>query len=166
MRNPLVAGIARACADRGLYALRFNFRGVGASAGEWTGGQAEVGDLDAAIAEARRVAALPLALAGYSFGATTTIRWLAAGGRADAYALVGVPLRSVAFQPQELPALPDGAFIVAAENDQFGSAAELRAAYPRADIVVVPGVDHFFGRKHNEVGELVASHLVTALRLD
>src|SRR2546428_7328876 len=38
MRNPLVAGIARACAERGWYALRFNFRGVGASDGTWTGG--------------------------------------------------------------------------------------------------------------------------------
>lgn len=166
MRNPLVAGIARACADHGLYALRFNFRGVGASSGEWTGGLAEVEDLDAAVAEARSIAPLPLALAGYSFGAITTLRWLAAGGRCDAYALVGVPLRSVASQRHELPDVPDGAYIIAAEDDQFGSSAELRAAYPRASIVEVAGVDHFFGRQHELVGKLVASRLVTALRLD
>ena len=167
MRNPLVAAVARACAERGMYALRFNFRGVGASAGEWTGGSAEVDDLAAAVAHARTIApGLPLAVAGYSFGAITTLRWIAAGGRPDAYALAGLPLRSVAFTSQELPPVPDGAFIVAAELDQFGTATELRAAYPRAEIVEVAGVDHFFARRHGEVGALIAGHLATAFGLD
>ena len=166
MRNPLVAGIARAVAAEGLYALRFNFRGVGDSAGRWTGGIAEVADLDAAIAEARTIApGLPLALAGFSFGAVTSLRWIAGGGRADAVALAGVPLRSVAFQPEDLPPVPDGTFIVAAELDQFGTAAELRAAYPRARIVEVRGVDHFFGAKRNEVGVIMADQIATDLRI-
>ncbi|HEV2010556.1 MAG TPA: alpha/beta hydrolase [Candidatus Limnocylindria bacterium] len=166
MRNPLVAGIARAIAAAGLYALRFNFRGVGESAGEWTGGVAEVEDLDAAVTEARAIApGVPLALTGFSFGAVTTLRWLANGGRADAVALAGVPLRSVAFQPHELPPVPDGTFIVAAELDQFGTASELRSAYPRARIVEVTGVDHFFGNKRNEVGALIAGQLVKDLRI-
>ena len=167
MRNPLVAGIARAVAGAGLYALRFNFRGVGESTGAWTGGTAEVKDLDLAIVEARTIArGLPLALSGFSFGAVTTLRWLEAGGRADAVALAGVPLRSVAFEARELPPVPDGTFIVAAELDQYGTAAELRLAYPRARIVEVTGVDHFFGAKRNEVGTLIAAQLVQDLRLD
>ena len=166
MRNPLVAAIARSLAAAGLSVLRFNFRGVGASTGEWTGGFAEVDDLALAIAEARAIApGLPLALSGFSFGAVTTLRWLASGGHADAVALVGVPLRSVAFQPQELPPVPDGTFIVAAELDQFGTADELRAAYPRARIVRMSGVDHFFGRRHNEVGSLVADAIAGTLGL-
>jgi alpha/beta superfamily hydrolase len=166
MRNPLVAGIARAIASAGLLALRFNFRGVGASAGQWTGGVAEVADLDLAIAEARTIAPdVPLALSGFSFGAVTTLRWLANGGVADAVALAGVPLRSVAFQPEDLPPVPDGTFIVAAELDQYGTAAELRVAYPRARIVEVQGVDHFFGSKRNEVGVLIADQLVRDLRI-
>lgn len=166
MRNPLVAGIARAVTERGLYALRYNFRGVGESAGIWTGGIAETEDLAAAVAEAREIApGLPLALSGFSFGAVTTLRWLASGGQADAVALVGVPLRSVAFQAQELPPVPDRTFIVAAELDQFGTAAELRVAYPRARIVAVPDVDHFFGRRHDLVGTLVADQLAADLGL-
>ena len=167
MRNPVVAAIARAIASEDLYALRFNFRGVGDSAGAWTGGIAEVADLDDAIADARGVApGLPLGLSGYSFGAVTTLRWLANGGHADAVALVGVPLRSVAFQPHELPPVPEGTFIVAAELDQYGSVAELRAAYPRARIAEVTGVDHFFVGKHDEVGTLIADQLARDLRLD
>lgn len=166
MRNPLVAGIARAIAGHGLLALRFNFRGVGDSAGRWTGGIAEVEDLDLAIAEARSIAPdLPLALSGFSFGAVTTLRWLAQGGHADAVALAGVPLRSVAFQPHELPPVPDGTFIAAAELDQYGTAAELRAAYPRARIAEIAGVDHFFGAKRNEVGVLIGDEVARELRL-
>ncbi|MDP9245310.1 MAG: alpha/beta hydrolase [Chloroflexota bacterium] len=166
MRNPLVAGIARAIASQGLLALRFNFRGVGESAGQWTGGIAEVEDLDLAIAEARTIAPdLPLALSGFSFGAVTTLRWLAQGGHADAVALAGVPLRSATFQPHELPPVPDGTFIVAAELDQYGTAAELRAAYPRARIAEIEGVDHFFGAKRNEVGVLIADEVARELRL-
>jgi alpha/beta superfamily hydrolase len=167
MRNPVVAAIARAIAGKALYALRFNFRGVGGSDGVWTGGIAEVADLDDAIADARAFApGLPLALSGYSFGAITALRWLANGGRADALALAGVPLRSVAFKPQDLPPVPDGTFIVAAELDQFGTAAELRVAYPRARIAAVTGVDHFFVGKQNEVGTLIADQLARDLRLD
>ena len=167
MRNPLVAAIARACADRGMSALRFNFRGVGASAGSWTGGVAEVEDLAAAVAHARASAPqLPLAVAGYSFGAVTTLRWIAGGGAPDAYALAGLPLRSVAFAPHELPPVPDGTFIVAAELDQFGTAAELRAAYPRAVVAEIRGVDHFFPRRHGEVGSLIADRLATALAVE
>lgn len=166
MRNPLVAAIARALAGVGLYALRFNFRGVGESTGTWTGGIAETGDLDLAVAEARSIApGLPVALSGFSFGAVTTLRWLANGGTAAAVALAGVPLRSVAFQPEDLPPVPDGTFIVAAELDQYGSADELRAAYPRARIAAVAGVDHFFVRKHGEVGALIAGAIAADLHL-
>ena len=164
MRNPLVAAIARACAERGWLALRFNFRGVGASAGEWTGGKKEVEDLEAAVAYAREIApALPLGLVGYSFGAFQVLAYLERGGRADGVALVGVGLKDVNFAPRAVPPIPDGTFIVAAENDQFGTAAELRAAVPGARVATIAGVDHFFIGKRDEVGALVADELARVL---
>src|SRR5512132_4247881 len=70
MRNPLVAGLARAIAAQGLYALRFNFRGVGASEGEWTGGDEEWRDVGAAVEHARSTfPELRVGVAGSSFGA-------------------------------------------------------------------------------------------------
>jgi len=164
MRNPLVAAIARACAERGWYALRFNFRGVGESEGEWTGGRAETDDLATAVDHARSFApALPLGLVGYSFGAFQVLAYLARGGTADAVALVGVGTKDVNSAPRVLPEVPVGTFIVAAENDQFGTAAELRAEVPRARIAVVSGVDHFFVGKRDEVGRLVAEELARVL---
>jgi len=164
MRTPIMAAIARACAERGWYALRFNFRGVGASAGEWTGGRYETDDLAAAVDYARTLApGLPLGLVGYSFGAFQVLAFLERGGRADAVALVGVGTKDVSFAPRALPKIPDGTFIVAAENDQFGTAAELRAAVPQARIATVSAVDHFFVGKRDEVGALVAADLARVL---
>src|SRR5438034_1122960 len=164
MRTPIMAAIARACADRGWFALRFNFRGVGASAGEWSGGRHETDDVAAAVDYARSVAPrLPLGLVGYSFGAFQILAYLERGGRADAVALVGVGTKDLSFAPRALPAVPDGTFIVAAENDQFGTAEELRAAVPHARIATVSDVDHFFVGKRDEVGTLVADELARVL---
>jgi len=164
MRNPLMASLARAVAGRGLYALRFNFRSVGDSLGEWTGGAEEWRDIGDAVAHARTIApGLPVGITAFSFGAFQTLKWLANGGAVDGVALVGVPLRSVDRSRNALPPVPDGTFIVAAENDQFGTAAELRAALPQARVAEVKGVDHFFVSKRDEVGQLVADELVRAL---
>jgi alpha/beta superfamily hydrolase len=164
MRNPLVAGIARASAERGWYALRFNFRSVGASAGAWTGGREEAADVGAAVTHARGLApTLPLGLVGYSFGALMTLRWLADGGHADAVALVGLPLRSVTGGDNELPPVPDGTFIVAAERDQFGTAAQLRERFPLARIAEVSRADHFFVGQRDALQRLVTGELARTL---
>ena len=164
MRNPLIAAIARACADRGWYALRFNFRGVGASAGTWSGGREEADDVGAAVAHARAFApTVPVGLVGYSFGALMSLRWIASGGRVDALALVGVPLRSVSGRDNDLAPVPDGTFIVAAERDQFGTAAELRERLPKVRVAEVRGVDHFFVGKRDEMARLVTGELARTL---
>jgi len=164
MRNPLVAGIARASAERGWYALRFNFRGVGASAGTWTAGREELEDVGAAVEHARGIApSLPLGLVGYSFGALMALRWVSRGGRVDALVLVGLALRSVTGGENDLPPLSDGTFVVAAENDQFGTAAELRERFPRARIAEVRGVDHFFTGHRDEMTRLVTEELARRL---
>lgn len=145
MRNPLIASIARACAERGLAALRFNFRGTEGSAGEFTHGREEDEDLALAVEEARSAAPeMPLVVAGFSFGALMLLKWLARGGEPDAYALLGLPLRSLVMAERELPPVPDGAFVVQGQYDQFGSAGEIRRAYPRARVHEIAEVDHFF----------------------
>jgi alpha/beta superfamily hydrolase len=160
MRNPFIAQIARSVADRGWYALRFNFRGTGDSPGEFTGGREEVQDITDAVAHARALApGLPVGLVGYSFGALMTLRYLAAGGRADGVALITVPLRDPQQRPREVPPVPPGTFIVAADADQFGDAAELRAAFPSARIVEITGVDHFFVGKRDAAAALVTEEL-------
>ncbi|MEP6693491.1 MAG: alpha/beta family hydrolase [Chloroflexota bacterium] len=164
MRNPLVAGIARACAERGWYALRFNFRSVGASSGTWTGGIKEADDVGAAVTHARGSAPnMPLGLVGYSFGALMALRWLSRGEHVDALAVVGLPLRSVTGRDNDLPPVPDGTVIVAAERDQFGTAGEIRERFPRARIAEVKGTDHFFVGHRDEMARLVTDELARTL---
>jgi alpha/beta superfamily hydrolase len=164
MRNPLIAGIARASAERAWYALRFNFRSVGASDGTWTGGREEADDVGAAVAHARAIApSLPVGLVGYSFGALMALRWVSRGGKVDALVLVGLPLRSVTGRDNDLPPVPDGTFIVAAERDQFGTAAELRERFPRARTAEVRGADHFFVGQRDELQRLVTEELARTL---
>ncbi|MBU6423687.1 MAG: alpha/beta hydrolase [Chloroflexota bacterium] len=164
MRNPLIAHLARAAADRGWCALRFNFRGVGASAGEWSGGALEHHDLADAVAHARAFAPnLRVGVVGFSFGALTTLRWMATGGRPDTYALAGLPLRSETGETNAMPPVPDGAFVVNGEHDEFATADEIRAAYPRATVVEIGGSDHFFTGKRDEMVRVVMDHLALTL---
>ncbi|MGH2378307.1 MAG: alpha/beta hydrolase [Candidatus Limnocylindria bacterium] len=165
MRNPLMATLARAVAEQGWYALRFNFRGVGASAGEWSGGRHEHEDLADAVAHARQIAAaVPLVVVGFSFGAVTVLRWMASGGRPDALALLGLPLRSATETPRELPPVPAGALVVNGEHDEFGSADEIRQAYPEARVVEVRSADHFFTGKREDLARIVTDALREQLR--
>jgi len=57
----------------------------------------------------------------------------------------------------------DGTFIVAAERDQFGTASELRARFPRARIAEVRGADHFFVGQRDEMARLVTDELARTL---
>lgn len=166
MRNPLMASLARAVAERGWYALRFNFRGVGESAGEWSGGLAEPADLIDAVDHARNIApGLPLGVIGFSFGAVTVLRWITSGGHPDAYALLGLPLRAVTQTSRELPPVPSGSLIVNGERDEFGTAEELRAKYPEADVVEIKGADHYFTGQREDLTRLVIDRLSEQLRL-
>ncbi|HET6726287.1 MAG TPA: alpha/beta fold hydrolase, partial [Gammaproteobacteria bacterium] len=88
MHNKVAHILARALTDLGALALRFNFRGVGASAGEHDGGDGETDDA-VAVAEWLREQhpALPFWLGGFSFGAMVTLR---AASRLQPAALVTV----------------------------------------------------------------------------
>jgi len=84
--NKVVHTIARAARDAGCRAIRFNFRGVGGSAGAHDHGRGEVDDLLAVIAGTRPGGQEGLVLAGFSFGA-----WVAA----SAVARVRPPVRGL-----------------------------------------------------------------------
>src|SRR5436309_2782189 len=94
MDSPIVTVAVQACAEAGLATLRFNFRGVGGSAGAWGEGGGEQDDVRAALAHLR--GQLPadgrVALAGYSFGASMAAAVASAGERLAALPLIAPPL--------------------------------------------------------------------------
>lgn len=69
MNNKVVTTLARTYRDRGVAVLRFNFRGVGASQGQWDDGVGEIDDCAAAVAMMlERYPGATIHLAGFSFG--------------------------------------------------------------------------------------------------
>jgi alpha/beta superfamily hydrolase len=143
MDNKVVATLARAAVQLGWDALRFNFRGVGGSAGAWDEGRGEVDDALAVIA-ARRAAGQPLLLGGFSFGgyvASQAAARLAPAQRADRLVLVGPAVQHFPMAP--VP--PDTLVVHGERDDVVPLAAVLDWARPQAlPVVVVPGAGHFF----------------------
>ena len=74
MENKVVQTMARAFVQSGWTAVRFNFRGVGASQGQHDEGRGEVDDMLAVVSLAAPEG--PLALAGFSFGSHVASRAL------------------------------------------------------------------------------------------
>jgi alpha/beta superfamily hydrolase len=142
--NKVAQMLARSFVQLGYRAVRFNFRGVGASEGRWDEGRGEIDDALAVIA-GERDAALPLALAGFSFGAyvaSQAARRLAdEGAAAERLVLVGP-----ATQNFEVAPVPADTIVVHGESDEVVPLqATLDWARPQhLPVIVIPGVGHFF----------------------
>lgn len=141
--NKVVQTLARAFVTLGWRSVRFNFRGVGASQGAWDEGVGEIDDALAVIA-ALHDPALPLLLAGFSFGAyvaASAALQLPAAAKPARLVLVGPST-----QKQQLPAVPADTIVIHGETDDVVPlAATLAWARPQAlPVIVFPGVGHFF----------------------
>lgn len=147
MANNVVYRSARALQEAGLAVLRFNFRGVGRSAGVHHGEGGEDQDLAAALAFlSRERPGLPLWAGGFSFGARTASRLASAGSPIERLLLVALPVRSFEVPWIEDLALPT--HIIMAGQDEFGTLTDLQSRYPNlppsVTIEEIKGVDHFF----------------------
>jgi len=161
MLNKVVHTLARAMNDLGMPALRFNFRGVGASEGSYADGHGEVEDVYAVAGYVRdRWPAASVWLAGFSFGAVVSARAAEKVQPAQlvsiapAVNLLGRELRSV-------PAMPW--LIVQGDADDVVPESEVtqwvQGLEPAPDYVVMPGVGHFFHGHLVDLRSLLASRL-------
>ncbi len=146
MDNKVVITLARAFEQLGYRAVRFNFRGVGGSVGAWDEGRGEIDDALAVIQAQRTLSpGLPLALAGFSFGAYVAAQAaarLAASAPVERLVLVGP-----ATSRFEMPATvaPDTLVIHGEADEVVPLSATLDWARPQVlPVVVLPGVGHFF----------------------
>jgi uncharacterized protein len=154
MRNKVVHRIARGLRRAGAVALRFNFRGVGASAGSHGYLEGEIEDARAALAWLRtRYPGLPFALAGFSFGArvitrlgceTEAARWLMA---------VGFPTDFGAADYLEACAVPK--VFIQSTHDQYAPRADMEPLYARLSgpkrLIWIEAADHFFANALDEL---------------
>jgi alpha/beta superfamily hydrolase len=144
MDNKVVQTLARAFTQLGYTAVRFNFRGVGASAGDWAHGPGEIDDAMAVVA-ALRAPGLPLVLAGFSFGAyvaSHAAARLAAGGVAAERLVLVAPAAS---RFDMVPVSPDTLLVHGEADDVVPLAAVFDWARPQSlPVTVIPGAGHFF----------------------
>lgn len=146
MDNKVVQTVARAFVQSGWRALRFNFRGVGASQGSYDEGRGELEDL-LAVAKAY-AAGGRLALAGFSFGAFVAVAAadrLATQRAIDHLVLVGAAASRFDVPPVP-PALKSRTVLVHGEQDDtVPLVAVMDWARPQnLPVTVVPGCGHFF----------------------
>ena len=155
--NKVVQTLAKAFFALRYVAVRFNFRGVGRSAGTFDEGIGETEDALAVLDYARRRygKALPVALAGFSFGSYVQTR-VAQRVRAERLVLVGPAVRR--FPVQEVPA---DTLVVHGEEDDVVPLADVFAwARPQQlPIVVFPGCGHFFHGRLPQLARVVTSFL-------
>jgi uncharacterized protein len=165
LTNKVAYTLAACALKANLVAARFNFRGVGRSAGAHDGGRGETEDTLAVVAWLReRLPRQPLLLAGFSFGAFVSLK---AAARAEPHAQVSIapPFRYFADEP--LPPRPRGPWLVVhGRDDEVVELAATRAVLERYDpppeLVTPDGVGHFFhgrlGDLEQAVGAFVARH--------
>jgi len=157
MTNKVVHMLAKAFNELGVRALRFNYRGVGASAGKYDEGNGETDDAVAVVDWAlKRWPGAELWLGGFSFGGGVAIRTAVLR---DAQRLVTVApaVHRVAVDTSKLPTCPW--LLVQGDHDELVDATEIQQWVAKLstppELALLSGVDHFFHGRMNELREVV-----------
>ena len=159
--NKVVQTLARALVQCGWTAVRFNFRGVGASAGTHDQGRGELEDFLAVVEQVAPTGAL--ALAGFSFGAFVTSHALAAlwpQRHVEQVVLVGTAASRFDVAPVPPEAHLRTLVVHGEQDDTVALSDVLNWARPQVlPVTVVPGGGHFFHGQLPLLKNLVVRHL-------
>lgn len=155
LTNKVAHTVAKTFAEMGVTTLRFNFRGVGESPGEFDHGEGELGDLLAAVDWLRaRHPQAPLWLAGFSFGAYVTLSGHART-QAERLLLVAPPVAMFDFPAESGVTIPwmvvQGSEDEIVDPEQVSSWVHQQASVP--EYCWMEGSGHFF---HGQLIELKA----------
>jgi len=162
MRNKVVYAAASAARDLGVPVLRFNFRGVGGSAGSFDWGRGETEDMRAVLGYlAGAYPGRPLVAGGFSFGAWVAASAGGADDRVAALVSIGTPIGI--YGAGYLREITKPALFVQATADEFGPVEELaevvRAYRGPARLVQVEGTGHLFSERTDQVYAAVREFL-------
>ena len=163
MQNKVVHTLARAAQDAGATSLRFNFRGVGTSAGLHDNG---MGESDDAVAVAdwcrRELGAAKLWSLGFSFGSYVALR-LAAARNAELLVTVAPPVQRFDFAELMVPRCPW--LVVQGDADLLVNHEAVlgwtRTLDPAPQVEILSGAEHFFHGRLTVVRALVGEWLKT-----
>ena len=157
MHSPVPLSLAKTLANRAgdtVAWARFNFRGVGKSAGSYGNGAGELDDALAVIARLREVApGVPVAACGHSFGSWIAMRAACVAPGVDRVLMIAPSTRFFDF-PETL-SFAGTRTIFLGDQDEFCDVDEGRALAGRlgATFRVFPGFDHHFTKSRRAVAE-------------
>ncbi|MGH9354127.1 MAG: alpha/beta hydrolase [Terriglobia bacterium] len=162
MHTKAVFRAAKAAVLEGIPALRFNFRGVGKSQGEFDRGNGEQDDARAAMVFlASRYPGAPVMMMGFSFGSAVALRVGAADERVFALVGMGLPVKSYDYSYLEVSEKPK--LFVEGTADEYGPRAQVeklvaRFAPPKR-LEWIEGADHYFTGKLEEYQQVIRAFI-------
>jgi len=155
MDNKVVTTLTKAFVESGYATLRFNFRGVGESAGSYDEGNGETLDAVAAANFMRgEFPGLPLLLAGFSFGAYVQAR------AAEELQPRQMALIAPAVGRFAMPDVPANTLLVHGDMDEVVGLHELLewARPQHLPVIVLAGAGHFFHGRLAQLRQIVLQH--------
>jgi len=156
MHDAVLGTLAERLTEAGIAVVRFNFRGVGRSAGSYDGAGGEAADLDAVLDWVKAgYPDLTVLLGGYSFGASVASEHMS-NPAISRMLLIAPPLGNLTV------AAPDGSRgvdVFAGDSDPFVDL-ELLKAWQAARIHLIPGADHFFSDRLPELRTAIDESLI------
>jgi alpha/beta superfamily hydrolase len=160
MQNKVVHTLDKAFSNLGALTIRFNFRGVGQSAGEYDNAHGEVDDLRAVIAWCmQHLPGYSLCLAGFSFGAYIAMQ-AARQPQLQQLLTVAPPVDMFDFASLSRPDCPW--LLIQGEEDEIVNHRQVlqwAQQFAGLDIVSLPATGHFFHGKLNVLQQVVADHV-------
>ena len=142
----------------GCSVLRFNFRGVGRSAGTFDQGEGEMADFRAALDfMADRHPGVPLWAAGFSFGSWVALETGSDDPRVTALIGIAPPVNRDGYTWTRTLETEKPKFLVQGDMDELCRVQDLWAFYARLkepkELVIIEGGSHLFEGKTPEIGE-------------
>lgn len=171
MNNKLVYTLFQAFTKRGFCALRFNFRGVGRSQGVYDRGEGELSDAASALdwLQATNPNAAGCWVGGFSFGAWIGMQLLMRRPEIDSFISIAPPANMFDFS--FLAPCPSSGLVVQGDKDDVVPHESVQKLVNKLrqqrDIVidhrVIPGANHFFHHRMDELVGHIDDYLDTAL---
>ena len=164
LNNPVVTVLTKVYQRLGYSTLRFNFRGVGASEGDYDDGRGELDDLRAAGDVLQGLGKTVADLAGYSFGAWINLRLDPPIATVRQQVLVAPPVAYMEFS--FIPPVPAELTVIVGDRDSFAPLDLLRNRiplwHPSGRLHVLPGADHFYQGALDRLANLLETVLIGA----
>jgi uncharacterized protein len=164
MENKVVTTVARALRETGIPTLRFNFRGVGASEGAFDQGVGETADADIVASwGAERWPGRTLVAAGFSFGGYVALRLaqLRESQQREVRLLITIAPAVQRFDANSTARPRCPWLVVQGDADDVVDPAAVigwvNSLIPKPQLVVMPGVGHFFHGRLQELRDAVVT---------